>query len=97
MTRSGLQRSLNQVQLVRFFKVATLALVLQFKSELKLIVIFGSGISFTPVVMMTPLLMSVEMDPSLRSHRFLCTGGRVGRLLASIHGVHAVCGIVPVF
>ena len=40
--------------------------------------------------------MSVEMEPSFRSHRFLCTGGRVGRLLASIHGVHAVCGIVPV-
>jgi len=45
---------------------------------------------------MTPLPMSVEMDPSFRSHRFLCTGGRVGRLLASIHGVHAVCGTVPI-
>lgn len=45
---------------------------------------------------MTPLMMSVETGPSFRSHRFLCTGGRVGRLLASIHGVHAVCGIVPV-
>ena len=70
-------------------------MVKQFKSELKLNVIFGSGISFTPV-MMTPLVMCIEIEPSFRSHRFLCTGGRVGGLLASIHGVHAVCGIVPV-
>lgn len=67
----------------------------QFESEFKLNVIVSSCISFTPFVMMTPLLMSVDMDPSFRSHRFLCTGGRVGRLLASIHGVHAVCGTVP--
>jgi hypothetical protein len=37
-----------------------------------------------------------ETDPSFRSHRFLCTGGRVGWLLAAIHGVHVVCGAVPV-
>ena len=46
--------------------------------------------------MITPLRMSVEADPSHRSHRFLCTGGRLGWLLATIHGVHAVCGTVPV-
>lgn len=100
VAQSGLQRSLKQVQLVRCFKVATLALVFnkltsKFKSGFKFNAIFGGGVSFTPVVM-TPLLMSVKTDRSFRSQRFLCTGGRVGWLLATIHGVHAVCGAVPV-
>ena len=96
MTRSGLQRSLNQVQLVRCCKVATLALVLNNSIRSLNWMFLSSGISFTSFAMMTPLPMSVEMDPSIRSHRFLCTGGCVGRLLASIHGVHAVCGTVPI-
>ena len=68
--------------------------------EFKLNVIFGSGISSMPLFMIKPLLVSVETDCSTwerQSNRpLLCTGGRVGGVLATIHGVRPVCGTVPV-